>query len=337
MEDLSLDEYVKQYLKEVKEAFPLLIKYLDYNTTVAGYIINMHIDLISDNLLSEDIEYRNKFDSYETIKLCIEILSSLSEEYKKIFIEELNKGNIVLDSKSEYSGTYVSDDTVKIVVQQSNDISDVFKLLHEFIHSIHLKSCNNDMNCENFFVYSEMFAMAIELYTLFYLTKKNMYKEDINTYLKEYFFGLTEKADTVISNGIFLYVENINNKLDLDLVIEYVKVKGFPEEYSNIDEVLNIIDEFLYHEDSTYIFGFIFSYLIGKLMINNPEYKKKFVELLNSSGEVGSIKILEEFKLLDIFKDENLLYNVINEIYRMIYDSLSKKEVNFQKKIGELW
>lgn len=337
MEDLSLSEYVDLYLKEVDEAFPLLIKYLDYNITVAAYIINMHLQLISDDLLTEDIVYKAKFDYYETIRLTIEILSSLSEEYKKIFIDELNKGNIVFDSEAEYSGTYVEDDAVKIIVQTEEDISDVFKLVHEFIHYIHLNSCDKNMNTENFYVYSEMFAMAGELYTFFYLFKKNICSEDIKSYLKEYFFGLTEKADTVISNGIFLIVQKTNKELDFDLILKYIDDKYLPVEYKNLDQILDIIDEFLYHEEATYIFGFIFSYLIAKLMINSDENKDKFVRLLNSSGTVGSIKIMEEFDLLKITKDEKLLYDITFDFYDMLSAVLSKKEIDYQKKIGELW
>lgn len=335
---VTTEEYVKNYYEILNSNYPLFIKYLDFMNTVAGYIVNMHIDLSNSYDVLASHEYECRLDRYATIELTGKILGSINNDYEKLFYSELKKGNIKFSPfKRTITSTTKKKNKIRIKIYETHTIEDVLKLVHEMLHFIHLKNYDCEISDEDFYFYSEMYAVIGDFYGIFYLLENNILTNDVNTYLKDLFIGLTAKSDTTISNGIFLFTYKSVNNIKDDLVKKYVKEKQFPEEYADLGLVLNNIKEFTFHEDSQYLFALPFSYIISKMMISDDKYKEILVNCLSKVKDNGSNSIIYELGLDKIFSNEEFLYTIITDFYSVIENAYEEKEIGYQKKIGDLW
>ncbi len=335
---VTTDVYVKDYFDGLKSDYPLFIKYLDFINTVAGYIINMHLDLSTGYEVLESDKYQCRIDRYATIELASKILGSISKDYQDLFFQELKRGSIKFSGfKKTITSTTKKRNRIKIKIYETHTLEDVLKLVHEMLHFIHLKNSECKIDDEDFYFYSEMYAIVGDFYGAFYLLENNILKEDVLTYLKDVFISIIDKADSCICNGMFLFTYNSVGNIKDELVKKYVQAKGFPSVYEDLDFVLSSMNSFTFHEDGQYLFALPFAYVISKMMLSDDKYKDIFVNALMHTKENGSFPIIGYFGLENVLKEEESLYKIMLDFYSIIEEVYAKDNVNYQKKIGEIW
>lgn len=325
----TLEDYVDDYSCAVYSAFPKMFKYLNLHNVYGNYFEQL-LGAVEQDIPS-DYEYECEIDFLACYNLCLEILSSLDSNYVTKFKQWMNDGTInFIEDEDSFSHTTVSDNHLEINIAKNYTIEDVFGLIHEFFHGMHLEQFDNNLNNEDWYLTTECIAMTGEFYSVFYFLKNNIMTDDTKMYLKKLLMNGYYKADNSLVDGILLEVYDNIGTFDDEEVITFLKQARLPIEYKNIIDSINEEHELNYHEGFTYTIGFPISIMLAKKMIDDSSYINLFNKQFSDIKRYDASTFLSGFGLQDILTDVDFIYDV------MVYiDSLSEslfKEDNISLK-----
>lgn len=202
--------------------------------------------LLSDriiNLLPIDYSLNNyKYNEYIDIDITIKIVRSFFNDFDKELLNlfnntyQLDKSSIKLISKDTIEDEFNSRielDTGNVVIPLNYNITDIYHIVHEFIHKIDYH--NIDTFDNNFSNFGEVAPITIELYLYKYLIDNNLFVRDSINYIKNRF----NNNILICYFTKFVMVIKNNYKTD-DLSSLYIDKEEF---ISNIDD-FKLKDEF---------------------------------------------------------------------------------------------
>ena len=332
----NLEFYISEYSSELYNSYPIFFDNISYINSIATYICSICLDFFEEN---ETFVYENDVDFITLIKYCEDITNSIGIEYKNIFQERLSDGTINFGFSKEGSIAYTSS-TEKhndIFVDRNYTIEDIIKTIHELFHEIHVCKFENKFKDQECYFYSEFVALIGDMYSIFYLYKNNILKKDCLTYFKKLFYSLNSIANTTLIEGITLDIYNKMQKLDEESVLDYIKITNSPNEYSIIPELNKQIGEYDYHICATYVFGFVFSFLISEAMIQDEFYLEKFKMIMKNINQYNFSDILLHFGIKGVLTDSDKLYSAVLHMYNALESMKNKNEINIKASKGDLW
>lgn len=336
---LSLEEYVDNYNMAIYERYPKLINYINYINYFAYYF-----NWIGETLSEEDKLYNINYDyqnisTLELIDICKKIISQFGTDYLYKFNKCLNDGSIELYDADEdtFSYTTVTDNHLSIYVDRTYTLEDVFKLIHEFFHFIHVEKFSDNFEDENCYIYTELFALMGEVYAILFLSENDLYKNDSIQYLKRFFIQMYQHANCTLFQGFVIQVYDIFRSFEEDDLSLFFEVTNNPETLEYSFEYINDLDNFNYHEIANYILGIFPAILCAEKMINNKQYIKTVKYLLENINQITSIEDMFKYLNIDnLLNDEDSMIKVVDYLYEKFNNLFSQDIIIKQKKLGEL-
>ena len=336
-EEITLEEYVENYNSQVYNTFPKLFRYMEYINDSAYNICWLGEQLFKEETTFDG--YENNIGVSELINQAINILGMFSKDYKKL-LEEIIKNGVInfYDATDEtFSYTTFKNNYADVSIDRNYNVEDLLKIIHEFFHYVHIDNFNRTPGEEDCYIYTEFFALTAEMYAMFYMYKNNIYKNDIIIYLKKYIMILYSYANKTFIQGSVMHIYDICNDFSDEAINEYIKLTNTSEEIKNVLYLLDDIDDFDYHILAPYIIGVLPAFLLAKNMIDDKYSVERFKTCVENAKNYTEID--ELFKLLNI---ENILQstdeisNVIDDVYDIVKDFFEEKNINYQKKLGDL-
>lgn len=281
---MPLEEYVKDYYDIAKKDSKEFIKYLDFINDEIGYfkqLYHINIDIMGI------YDYQMNLKRKETLNIAKQIMNSIDLEYSKFLDEclknkKLNIGNYVI-SCTDNTGAFI---------KENNNISDVFAIIHEFMHYMHLGKYNFDMTNNDWLFLTEMISISFEFYTLFKLYEDSKYQDDVVAYFMNLLYAICIRNFNIIHESL----------------------------------ILNI-----YHEDAPYVFGFPLAIYIGNKMAYDENYLNKVINEFNNINNhtvESFLKTIDVYKFLSDDNNRDNLYLLMNQINELLNDIYSEKEVS---------
>lgn len=333
---METEKLIKEYSDELYSSMPIFFDYLEIINLFAQYIgqIESLIGAKTENIN----EYKTSVDFLSLIELCNQILSTLDRGLCDKFNKRLADGTINLDSEEELSITAMTvvDHNIDINVKRTYTIEDVLGLIHEFFHSIHIEKYDNDMQNANWYFSAELIAMIGEFYAIMYLNQNNIFKDDLIEYLKGVLNVIFAKANDTLITGLTLEIYDKEQSISDEAVQHFIRTRGLPQEYGAIIEVLEELEDFEFHDNATYIFGFPISMLIATKMLEDDSYKRKMLYLLEHINEYSPKSLLTYLGVEGILSDEDYICSVINYICEVSNKMIEKEHVNIRGLLLEM-
>lgn len=289
-----------------------------YNINNYMILTNKIINLLPNNLmLAENYDYLDTIN----IDLVISIIKTFLKEYDSNLLNtfenmyELDSNSFKLISKDtieEDFNSRIDLDTGIITIPLNNNITDIFHIVHEFIHKVDYSHQNNYN--QNFSNFGEVIPITFELYLFNYLINNGILVNDSINYLKNRFKNNIEicylmKFIEFIKDN---YYENI-----IDFARNYIEIDEFKLKINKLPENLQkvFIDNFDYfrliinwygEEINNYLFANLrYNYAILLAPYLYEANDKKLLERINKysfSNQDNNIEInidlaCQEFKL----------------------------------------
>lgn len=299
-----------------------------YNINNYMILTNKIISLLPNNLIIDE-----KYDYHDelNIDLAISIMKSFLNDYdpkllnmfKNIY--ELDSNSFKLISKDtieEDFNSRINLDTGIITIPLNNNITDIFHLVHEFIHKVDYRHTSNYI--KNFSNFGEVIPITFELYLFNYLISNGILINDSINYLKNRFKNNIEIC--YLMKFIEFINENYNENIT-DFARNYIEIEEFKLKINKLPENVQkvFINNFDYFRLIINWYGEeINNYLFSNLRYNYAIllapylYKindKKLLESINKyaySNQDNNIEInidlaCQEFKLFinELFNKEN--------------------------------
>ncbi len=299
-----------------------------YNINNYMILTNKIISLLPNNLIIDE-----KYDYHDelNIDLAISIMKSFLNDYdpkllnmfKNIY--ELDSNSFKLISKDtieEDFNSRIDLDTGIITIPLNNNITDIFHIVHEFIHKVDYSHTNNYN--QNFSNFGEVIPITFELYLFNYLISNGILINDSINYLKNRFKNNIEIC--YLMKFIEFINENYNENIT-DFARNYIEIEEFKLKINKLPENVQkvFINNFDYFRLIINWYGEeINNYLFSNLRYNYAIllapylYKindKKLLESINKyaySNQDNNIEInidlaCQEFKLFinELFNKEN--------------------------------
>lgn len=332
----NLESYISNYSSDLYNLYPIFFNNISYINVLSSYICSMCSDFFKGN---ETFIYENDVDFIDLVNFCEEITNSIGVEYRDIFQKKLSDGtiNFGISKEGSFSYTRPTEKHNDVFIDRNYTIEDIIKTIHELFHEIHINKFENKFKDEKCYFYSEFVALIGDIYSVLYLYKNNILKEDCVTYIKKLFSSLYKFANTALIEGITLDIYSKMQKLDEKSVLEYIKLTNSPEGYSTIPELNRQIVEYDYHDSAIYVYGFVFSFLISEAMIQDEFYIQKFKFVMENIEQYNFSDILLNFGIKGILTDSDKLYDAVLHIYNSLEFIINKNEINIKATKGDLW
>ncbi len=334
----SLKERIfKLYYDKIGTEFPKSIEYLDFVNDVIVYMYELYNDFKIEEILNRNI--KRVLPKGEINDICIEVLKSIDPKYSRNF-KKYTKENIITPSKEAYS--YADNEGIHIF--QTNNIEQILVTMHEFIHDIHRISVNEEELIDNLDAWhsSEMFAMIVEFYALFYMNKNNILADEIKKSFLSYIYFMYTKSSKVMGESLILNIIDKYGDLSIKSILNYAKnhhlsdkqiqtinkVDSYKILKSTAGDKMDLTGEYRYAEDYRYIFGFPLAIYIANRMSISDSYKERFVENFANIGEIGSDKFLKKLSAYQIIEDQDCLEWVIGNVKSYTNHIINDDEFN---------
>lgn len=332
---MEIEELIKEYSDELYSKMPIFFKYLEVINAYAGYFgqIEGHM---ADKV--KDIEdYKGDVDYISLVGLCNEILSSLDVGLCAKFNQRLVDGTVNLDEEEEtITSMSVKAGKIDITINKTYTIEDVLGIIHEFFHSIHIEKFDNDLQNPDWYFFTEAVAMIGEIYAIMYMYNHNIMREDLISYIKKYLSTIFAQADTTLLTGLTLEIYDKEQSLSDDAVNHFIQIKQLPEEYSEIIDVLEYLDDFLFHESATYTFGFPISMIVATKMIEDENYKRKVIQILSNINDYSLESLLTILGIEDILKNEDYICLAMNYVYEVSDKLVEEQQIDIKRLLVEM-
>ena len=325
--EMSLDEYLVEYYKILKEEMPELIKYLDLINDEVCYIIQLYY-LNMDSFQIES--YEKNFDEFERINLVRSFLKDINPEYDKMYVDLIKQRKLLYGN---YKMSHTKSN--KVYIRGTNDIEEVIVTIHELFHYIHLSMYDYDTSNTDWYILTEMIAIMFEFYVLFSMYQNDLYRNDIRSYFYKVIGGIYIRADNIASESLILDIYDKMGSIDDDAIEKFKDEKNIPDGYMDILFSLEgDTNPFTYHENATYMFAFPMSLIGSMRMLLDKEYFDKIINVFNNINNYSFNEILDEMELSYILSDEDNrenLYRVMEYIDTFIKDVSKDKDFKYLK------
>ena len=330
---MEVEELLKEYSDELYSKMPNFFQYLEVINAIAGYFAQI------ENYMFEEIEYSEDYnfnvDFISLTEMCNQILNSLDTGLCKKFNKRMYDGTINFEEDS-ITSMKVDNGKIDITLNRNYTIEDIFGLIHEFFHSIHIEKYNNNMHDSKWYIFTEAIAMIGELYAVLYMYKNNIMKEDLIIYIKKYLSTIFAQANNTLVTGLALEIYDKEQSLSDDSIEHFIKVKELPSEYKNINHVLEYLDDFLFHESATYTFGFPISFIVVTKMFEDDCYKNKVISLLENINDYSLEDLLTSLGIGDILKNENFICSSMNYVYEISKQLINEEQLDVKRHLLEM-
>ena len=330
---MEIEQLIKEYSDELYSKMPIFYQYLEVINAYAGYF--GQIEGYLEAKVTDIEEYQLELDYLSIIEICNEILMSLDSKLCDKFNKRISDGTIDFKCDSITSMSIV-DKKINITINKTSTIEDVLGLIHEFFHSIHIEKYDNDMQNQEWYFFTEAIAMTGELYAILYMYKNNILKEDLNSYLKKYISTMFAHASNTLLTGLTLEIYDDEQSLSDVAVNHFISVKQLPEGYNEITEVIQYLDDFLFHESATYTFGFPIALLIASKMLDDEEYKIRLLSLLEHINEYDLDNLLTSLGIKNIIKNEDYMCDAMNYVYSVVNEMLDDRQLDIKSLLIEM-
>lgn len=314
---------IMNYCDNIFDIYPKYNKYLNLNNNISDYILAIYYS----NKIPKNLEYSNYFTNEQSILLAREIIGSILPDLVTKYDKYIYENRIKFED-IDYSLTTNKDGEIESVIRISNTLEQPINILHEFMHCIHLEKFN-ELSYEEYYYYTEIMGMIGDIYSVFYLIKNNISKEDSYVYLCDIMNKMAQNADSVLSFGKIMDVYRTKKGLSKHNISNYIKENNISPKFINIIKKYNDVKDFRYHEEARYIFAFPIAFMISLDLIsgNIEKYKLAF----NSLPYVKTDVLLHDLILDSHFNDEEQLDILMNNIYSDIVGLFEDDKV---KKLG---
>ena len=330
---MEIEELIKEYSDELYLKMPVFFKYLEIINAYAGYFGQIE-GYMADKV--KDIEpYDVDIDTLTLVELCSKILLTLGKDLCDKFNRRLVDGTVNFEEDT-ITSMKVKNGNIDITVNKTYTIEDVLGLIHEFFHSIHIEKYNNNMHDANWYFLTEMIAMTGEIYAIMYMYKNNIMKHDLIAYIKKYMGTIFAQANITLLTGLTLEIYDKEQSLREEAIQHFIEAKELPEEYSEITEVLEYLDDFLFHESVAYTFGFPISVIIATKMIDSDEYKRKVLYLLEHINDYDIESLFIALGINDILKNEDYICSAMNYVYEVSDKLIEDEPIDIKRLIVEM-
>lgn len=328
-----MEELIKEYSDELYSKMPAFFEYLEIINVYAGYF--GQIEGYMESKVKDIEPYDIEIDTLSLVDLCNKILSNLDKDLCEKFNKRLVDGTVKFKDDAVTS-MKVKNGNIDITVNKTYTIEDVLGLIHEFFHSIHIEKYDNNMQDANWYFLTEMIAMTGEIYAIMYMYKNNIMKHDLISYIKKYMDTIFAQANTTLLTGLTLEIYDKEQSLSEEAVQHFIKVKELPEEYSEITDVLEYLDDFLFHESAAYTFGFPISVILATKMIDSDEYKRKVIYLLEHINDYNIESLFISLGISEILKDEDYICSAMNYVYEISDKLIEDEPIDIKRLIVEM-
>ena len=291
-----------------------------YNKNNYMLLSDRIINLLPIGYSLDNYKYNEYIDIETTIKIVKSFLNSFDKELLILFnnIYELDKSSIKLISKDtieEEFNSRIELDTGNVVVPLNYNISDIFHIVHEFIHKIDYHNIDTFNN--NFSNFGEVGPITIELYLYKYFIDNDLFVNDSMSYIKNRF------SNNILISFFTKFVKIIKNNYKTD---------DLSSLYIDKEEFINNIDDYKLKE----VFNDNFDYFM--LIVNS--YGNELDDYLYANLRYNYALLLAPF-LLKVDKNHmymfnKLSYSNIDDIPNIDDDVIDKSFSSYLKNILEL-
>ena len=330
---MEIEQLIKEYSDELYSKMPIFYQYLEVINTYAEYF--GQIEGLLEEKVNDIEEYCVDLDYLSIIEICNEILMSLDKNLCDKFNKRITDGTIDFKHDS-ITSMGISNKRINITINKTSTIEDILGLIHEFFHSIHIEKYDNDMQNQEWYFFTEAIAMIGELYAVMYMHENSILKDDLNKYLKKYISIMFSHANNTLLTGLTLEIYDREQSLSDDAVSHFIQFKNLPEEYNEISEVIEYLDDFVFHESATYTFGFPIALLIASKMLIDEEYKLRFLSLLAHINEYDLDNLLTSLEIKNIIKNEDYICDAMNYIYNIVNEMLNERQLDIKSLLIEM-
>ena len=278
------------------------------------------IKLLPDNFKLDNYKYSEDISIDVCINIVRDFLGSFDNNLLNLFnnIYDLDKNSFKLLSKDtieEDFGSRIELDTGNVIIPLNNNVTDIFHIVHEFIHKIDYHNMNLFDN--NFSNFGEVAPITIELYLYKYLIDNNLFVNDSISYINNRF------SNNILISYFTKFVKIIKNNYD---------IYNFNGLYIDKEEFINRIDDSKLKE----VFNDNFDYFM--LIINS--YDDELDDYLYANLGYNYAILLAPF-LSSIDKDymylfNKLAYSNIDDIPNIEDDVIDKSFSSFLENIFNL-
>lgn len=306
-----MEKVLKEYCDILYSQMPIFFKYLNVIRVYSMYIIQ-----ISDNL-NEKISlinyYETDFDALSSIEIAKQLVGQIDNSLVSELDRCIQNGTIDINGdEGIISCLTVTNGHPDITIRRTNTIEDVFSLIHEFFHYIHIKQFDNNITDQNWYFFTECFAMIGELYTIFIALQIDVLHNDTIEYLKKYFQALSSQANDTLLTSTILGVYDQEQGISEKNFEDYIARNNLSKDFMQFAQVINDLDDFTFHDSSTYTFGFFIALKISERMIKDEKYKDKVYYLLTHIRDYDLETLLLYLEIDAIINDEEYIYDTAN-------------------------
>ena len=291
-----------------------------YNKNNYMLLSNRIINLLPKDYNLDNYKYNEYVDIDTTIKIVRSFINDFDKNLLNLFnnIYELDKSSIKLISKDTIEDEFNSRielDTGNVVIPLNYNITDIFHIVHEFIHKIDYH--NIDTFDNNFSNFGEVAPITIELYLYKYLIDNNLFVRDSINYIKNRF------NNNILISYFTKFVMVIKNNYKID---------DLSSLYIDKEEFIGNIDDSMLKD----VFNDNFAYFM--LIVNS--YGNELDDYLYANLRYGYAILLAPF-LSNIDKNymymfNKLAYSNIDDIPNIDEDVIDKSFSSYLKNIFDL-
>lgn len=266
--DISLEEYIS-LMRQIYQISLQVTKTFDE-----------YQDVYENNEAEKGISFQ------ETIRIVLKFLNTIDSNLVSLFEKTIDSGIILFHTKKELknlsitkdnfyyfynlAGTYNGKYIINIVL--TNTISDIFTIVHEFIHYVSMSSL--DKKSLSWLHFTEGYSLAFEKLLYEFLNKQSKWKEQIQKYYMKVLYSMHLRNFEFQSEFICLDVFLSSGSFTPQKVLKYLKEEENKEVLAT--RILNnarISEKFIlqnektlreYLEDSRYVMAMPFSECIIK-------------------------------------------------------------------------
>ena len=309
-----------------------LKEYYKFKSNSLGYKLHMY-DLYVNSSKSID----KKIDYESAVKMVNKALEPLGSDYLEKFNYLINNNSVdVYPKDKKRSGAYewgTYGILPYISLNYENNIDSVSTLAHEMGHAMH--SYYSDSNQDYLYAGYPIFLAEIastvnEILLSEYLINNSSNKDEKEYYLIEF---LDKFKATVYRQVMFAEFEKIihekyenNESLTMELLCdEYLKLNK-----KQFSPVIKVDDTIKYEwariphfYDSFYVYkyatGFISALIIADNLLNDSEFKDKYIKFLSSGSTKYPLELLKDLGIdLENENTLNRAFNIFNEKLNML-------------------
>lgn len=286
--------------------------YEDYPVFEDDFLFEERLcNIIIENLYpinqGHDILFKpqKKLGHNKMIEYGIEILKTIDLEYVLSFNEILKEGRMKFDCRhGEDEKSYFDSQKNLFHIQIINNLSDVFTIIHEFIHFTNTKE---ELLNSTTSYYTECFSIFSELLVKDYFDKKYpQYRNDIQKIQR--------------NNFINLYQDNLCLKAILEILKK--KINGIEISEYQIFDIMNIL--YQYQPDLNLI-KIVLDEIISEILEDDNKYSFEDAYTIHARNTVGLILAC----YMNELKDKNI-WDLNNHLYQLsVANVLSYLNLNF--------